>query len=61
VRFYGKQNFWELYDLREDPTEIHNLYGDVAYDSVITDLKGKLDQLIKTYKDTEAARVLAEK
>ena len=33
---------WELYDLREDPAELHNVADDPAYASVRTDLERRL-------------------
>lgn len=34
---------WELYDLKNDPTEVHNLYGDKRYENVVEDLKRRLE------------------
>jgi uncharacterized sulfatase len=36
---------WEFYDLRVDPEEMDNRYGQVEYASVITDLKERLKTL----------------
>ena len=31
IHFYNDIDEWELYDLQEDPTEMHNLYGQPGY------------------------------
>ncbi|WP_394337780.1 sulfatase family protein [Flavilitoribacter nigricans] len=49
IHFYGDIDTWELYDLREDPHEMNNLYGEPAYESVVTDLKLRIDDLQETY------------
>lgn len=33
---------WELYDLKADPTEVHNVYDDPRYAEVVADLKRRL-------------------
>lgn len=34
IHLYNKDDFWELYDLKEDPRELHNLYDDPKYRAV---------------------------
>ena len=34
---------WEFYDLKKDPTEINNLYGNEKYERIILDLKQRLE------------------
>ena len=36
---------WEFYDLKKDPFEMDNRYGDPAYRSVVADLKAQLKEL----------------
>lgn len=60
VRFYGKKNFWELYDLQTDPTEVKNIYGKTENAALTKDLKQQLSKLIDQYKDIEAAKILEE-
>ena len=36
---------WELYDLKKDPFEMDNRYGDPAYESLVADLKSQLQEL----------------
>ena len=58
VRFYGPGNFWELYDLDNDPSELKNLYRDPNYRSTIGRLKDQLKQLIVQYDDKEVLGML---
>ncbi len=44
---------WEFYDLKNDPTESHNLYDDQSYESVIAELKLELKNLRTTLKETD--------
>ncbi|MDB4298190.1 sulfatase [bacterium] len=43
---------WELYDLKNDPDELKNLYGDPAQKELIVDLKKQLKELADGYGDT---------
>ncbi|MHC4896314.1 MAG: sulfatase family protein [Planctomycetota bacterium] len=46
---------WELFDLQEDPREMHNRYGDPAHAGVVAELKTELKRLREQYqvpKDT---------
>ena len=43
---------WELFDLRNDPREMHNLYRDPKYAPVVGDMKLLLDKLQKEVGDT---------
>ena len=58
ARFYGPDNFWELYDIKKDPQNMHNLYGQKGYEAVTADLKTKLVQQIKKYEDDEALKIV---
>lgn len=60
ARFYGPSNFWELYDIKKDPQNLHNLYGDPRYQSVILKLKKQLKNQIIQLKDKEALEVLSQ-
>ncbi len=56
---------WEFYDLKNDPHEMDNRYGDEEYDSIIKDLKGRLKALRAKVKEDdtqypEIARVVQE-
>ena len=41
---------WELYDLKTDPNEMHNIYSE-APTELIESLKKELEALRKEYKD----------
>lgn len=58
IRFYDHKNFWELYDLQSDPTEMNNLYGQKKYTAITADLKKQLKQLCTENNDTEALNYL---
>lgn len=59
VRFYGEKDFWELYDLQEDPNELKNQYSNKKYTKLLPVLKEKLKALINQYDDKEARDILA--
>ena len=54
IRFYGDGDFWELYDLQEDPGEMHNVYGQPEYERLTQSLRKSLMVLINEYGDREA-------
>ncbi|MEC5164489.1 arylsulfatase A-like enzyme [Flavobacterium sp. PL11] len=54
VRFYKRVNSWELYDLKKDPNEMNNIYGQKKYKKITDELTVKMDQLINQYEDKEA-------
>jgi arylsulfatase A-like enzyme len=45
---------WELYDLKNDPEEVNNVYDDPAYADVVTDMKQRLAQRREEIGDVEA-------
>jgi arylsulfatase A-like enzyme len=63
IFFYGRnykkggpkptQLGWELYDMKNDPHEINNLYGDPKYASVVRTLKTELLRLRQKYNETD--------
>ncbi|MFT4205320.1 MAG: sulfatase [Chitinophagaceae bacterium] len=57
VRFYKGVDSWELFDLKRDPEELHNVYTDKRYEKTITDLKERLHALIVKYDDKLALEV----
>ncbi len=52
IRFYGKVEAWELYDLHADPRELHNLAGDPAHARILAELKDELSRQRRLYGDT---------
>ena len=52
MHFYNDNDAWELYDLQNDPTEMHNLYGDPKMKNVTKQMKKELLRLQKQYDDS---------
>ena len=46
---------WELYDLQNDPFEMHNLYQSPAQSAVVTSLKEQLWETRKALNETDAS------
>lgn len=57
IRFYDKVNSWELYDLKKDKHEMHNLYGQKKYKKITAKMKTKLKELIEKYQDEDAMKL----
>lgn len=49
IRFYGDDEYRELYDLQNDPAEMHNLYGESSYAEKAGELEIELGRLRKLY------------
>jgi len=58
IRFYGAENTWEFYDLKNDPKEMNNAFRDSQYQTTITFLRKELGQLVDKYEDKEAKAIL---
>ncbi len=54
IRFYKGVETWELFDLKNDPQQLRNLYGNSKYAAAQKDMKEKLKSLILQYDDQEA-------
>jgi len=52
--YFYESDCWELYDLQEDPHEIHNLYGENGYEGIVRDLKHELRRLQEELGDRDA-------
>lgn len=59
--FYGngfegaaQDQFWDFYDLQEDPKELHNAYNDPKYKDIITELKAQILKKKEAVADTDA-------
>ncbi len=52
IHFYNDSDQWELFDLQEDPNEMHNLIDNPNYEEMITDLTEQLRQLQIQYDDS---------
>ena len=53
IHFYYDIDAWELYDLKNDPHELNNLYNNPTYAGIIRDLKAQLESLRKQYGDSD--------
>ncbi len=54
IHFYGHDvNAWELFDLKNDPHELHNLYGQPGYEVVQHQLHHRLELLQIQYDDPQ--------
>ncbi len=51
IHFYNDIDVWELYDLREDPSEMHNIYGQPGTEAVTAELKERIAALQEQYDD----------
>lgn len=49
--YFYENNEWELYDLQNDPSELHNIYNASSYRKVQGQLKKELHVQMKKYKD----------
>lgn len=59
--FYGngfkgaaQNQFWDFYDLQEDPHELHNAYNDPKYKDIIADMKAEILKQREAIGDTDA-------
>ena len=50
---YWQKAQWELYDLRNDPDEVHNIYGQPEQKDLVAKLKTELYRLKKDLKDND--------
>ncbi len=51
IHFYYGMDQWELYDLKKDPTEMNNLFGNHQYKKITEKLMKELVKLQKQYDD----------
>ncbi len=51
IHFYQDIDQWELYDLQNDPTEMHNLYGQPEYRKIQKEMHRRLRRLQRQYDD----------
>lgn len=54
IHFYYDIDVWELYDLQEDPSEMHNLYDNPDYKKVQDNMHQQLVNIREKYDDNEA-------
>lgn len=53
IHFYNDIDEWELFDLKNDPMEMKNVYNDPSYEKVKADLHKRLEAARVKFKDTE--------
>lgn len=53
LHFYYDVDEWELYDLEKDPQEINNIYNNPTYEAIVVEMKDKLNEVRKKYKDSK--------
>ena len=54
IHFYYDIDEWELYDLKNDPMEMKNVYNDPDYTEIRSNLHKKLEELRSYYGDSDA-------
>ncbi|MCJ7467112.1 MAG: DUF4976 domain-containing protein, partial [Maribacter sp.] len=54
IHFYYDVDEWELYDRVKDPQEINNVYERAEYADQVVELKQKLEELRKKYRDSDS-------
>jgi uncharacterized sulfatase len=52
IHFYNDIEAWELYDLRNDPSELKNIYDNPENKQLVDSLKEELNKLREQYSDT---------
>ena len=52
IHYFTEPQEFELYDLKEDPEELHNLHGDAAHAGRTRELAARLEQLRRETGDT---------
>ena len=51
IHYYEPPEEFEMYDLQEDPGELHNLYGDPRHAALARDLRRRIDELRRETAD----------
>ncbi len=51
--YFWKKDQWELFDLVNDPRELHNLYGQPGHEAITATLKTELARLKKALRDED--------
>ena len=49
IEFYGEGDYWELFDLKEDPHELRNLYEEPGHGQLVEELRAELLRLREQY------------
>jgi arylsulfatase A-like enzyme len=59
IRYY-QFGEWELFDLQQDPDELHNLYANPAYRDVVATLAEQLGALRAQYDDSTGGKAMPQ-
>ncbi len=51
IHFYNDIDHWELYDLKSDPQEMHNIYGQKGTEEITRTMMSELKRLQEEYDD----------
>jgi len=51
--YFWRKDQWELFDLTNDPQEMHNVYGQPGQEQITASLKAELQRLKKAVKDDD--------
>src|SRR4029450_13717350 len=51
--YFWKKDQWELFDLANDPYELHNLYGEPGLEQLTATLKAELSRLKQSVGDND--------
>lgn len=54
AHFYHDVDEWELYDRKNDPMELNNVFEDPAYADVVANLTTQLLALREQYQDSDS-------
>lgn len=57
IRFYKRVESWELFDLKKDPRELHNIINTSRGKRIANKLKSQLASLINKYEDDDAREI----
>jgi arylsulfatase A-like enzyme len=49
IEYYGEGDYWELFDLEDDPDELRNLYEEPGHGQLIEELRADLNRLRERY------------
>ena len=56
MHFYEDIDEWELFDLKKDPLQLHNLYGEPGTERLLSRLRAELVRLQTLYQDPIAEK-----
>ncbi len=51
IEYYTEGDYWELFDLDQDPDELRNVYNDPEYETVVSEMRRTLQQTRERYRD----------